>query len=402
MAIFFISGKPGGGKSYYAVKLIVEELLYGSRPVYTNLPLHVGRLNEFVQSQTSRDCEVVQRVRLLSEDETSRFYAFRPDGFGLPPLTAQDWSAGRRPQYVGVKDHGVFYVIDEVHNFFNARAWAETGRDVLFYLSQHRKLGDSVVCVTQALNNVDKQFRSVAQDFTFVRNLRKEKMGVFKLPPVFIRKTFGSPPTETSVAMESGTFRLDCKGIGSCYDTAQGVGIHGRGADLGERKKGLPWWVFVVGIPALLFSIVHWGPKLIADQFVSMTGLKRATVVITNSVSAAGSPGGPGPVVPAGVRVMRPVSSGPSGRVVESSGVFLQSVDSFGPGGRVRVMLSDGEVFYVGDGRLQVVTSRYAVVDGVTNWVRPAVVPVASLPGAFGGGGGTVEGPARNKVVRFQ
>ena len=39
--IHFIVGKPGGGKSYYAVLQICHELLHGSRCVVTNLPLRL-------------------------------------------------------------------------------------------------------------------------------------------------------------------------------------------------------------------------------------------------------------------------------------------------------------------------------------------------------------------------
>jgi len=243
VSIHFISGKPGGGKSLYGVKLIVEELLHGSRSIFTNLPLKIPELNEYLQREypdfkVAASGYICDRLRVLDDAETAEFWTFRPGGVRIGRLTKGQWNAGELPSYAGVEDGGCMYVIDEVHNYFGARQWAETGRDVLFYLSQHRKLGDTVVCITQAVGNVDKQFRSVTQDFTFVRNLAKERYGAFRLPAMFVRKTYLSPPTDTSTPMETGTFRLDVRGLAACYDSAVGVGIHGRDGDSKERNRG--------------------------------------------------------------------------------------------------------------------------------------------------------------------
>src|SRR6185437_2532518 len=116
--------------------------------------------------------------------------------------------------------------------------------------------------------NVDKQFRSVTQDYTYIRNLSKEKMGLFRLPSRFIRKTYGSPASETSQPMEIGSFKLDCAGLASLYSTAAGVGIHVRGnADIGERKSGVHWGVFVVAVPLLIFALYRFAPSVVASLF---------------------------------------------------------------------------------------------------------------------------------------
>jgi len=270
MSIHFISGKPGGGKSMYAVKLIVEELLYGDRCVITNVPLKLPELNEYLQKQyPAKSIDLHLRVRLFDEDEMKGFFTIRPEGsVGPKLLTKQEWEQGKRPDYTGITDKGVAYFVDEVHIGFNARSWMDTGRDVLYYLSQHRKLGDTVVCITQAIMNVDKQFRSVTQDYTYLRNLTKEKIGYFKLPSIFIRQTFNTPAGDNSKPMETGTFRLDTRGLAACYDTAKGVGIHGRaGADVKERKKGLPWYYAVALVIAFLYFMSQLAPRLIAKVF---------------------------------------------------------------------------------------------------------------------------------------
>ena len=270
MSIHFIGGKPGGGKTLYSVRLIVDELVYGTRPVITNAALRLPELGIYLQREfPEKVIDVMSRVWLMTEEQTKRFWKVRPGWAGYEELSADDWRMGKTPDYSGVCDQGVFYVIDEVHNFFGAREWTETGRDARHYLSQHRKLNDTVVCITQATRNVDRVFRSLAQDFTHIRNLGKEQLGLFRLPRLFVRKTFGCEPGPTSQAMESGSFTLDVSGLASCYDTAAGVGIHSRVADQGERRKGLPFVFGVVGLVLFICFVAFVVPHLVSSAFAS-------------------------------------------------------------------------------------------------------------------------------------
>jgi len=372
VSVNFISGKPGGGKTLYAVKLILEELIYGNRPIYTNIPLNPGALSEYIQkTYPNKSIDLLTRLVLLDDDtQTPKFWTIRPGQPSIPLLTAAQWSAGEKPKYENITDSGVFYAIDEIHNFFNARAWQETGRDVLFYLSQHRKLGDTVICITQAIGNVDKQFRSVTQDFTYLRNLNKERMGLFRLPSVFVRKTYGSPATDTSQAMESGTFTLDVSGIASCYNTAQGVSIHGKSADLGEKKSGLPVWVFIVGVPAIIFAIVWGVPRGIAKMFspdkavakIQASSQPTETRVITNHVTNA-----------------LPLQSFQTNvaTLQQSTNIYVKPlvvmVDRlFGPW---RVTLDNGESYTMAEG-LEEITKNHVIILGVVyRYKRPEPGP---------------------------
>lgn len=293
MSIHAISGKPGGGKSLYSLRLIVDELVNGSRTIVTNVPLLVGQLSEYLQKNfPSRNIDVLERVRVLTDDQAAEFWTYRPGPLGswvrIKRLNKEEWGRGERPDYSHVTDSGVFYAIDEVHNFFGARQWQDTGRDVLFYLSQHRKLSDTVVWITQAVANVDKQFRSVTQDYTYLRNLNKERMGLFKLPAIFVRKTFGSPATDTASPMETGTFKLDVSGLAACYDTSAGVGIHGRAAaDVKERRKGLHWSVFVIAVPLIIFSIYRFAPGAIAGYFSPDRFIQKKAAAVSVPVAAS-------------------------------------------------------------------------------------------------------------------
>jgi len=120
VSVHFISGKPGGGKSLYAVRLVVDELVHGTRCIVTNLSLRPGELNAYLQEKFPKaSVDLVHRLRILSDDETAVFWTIRgPGSVGAPLLKKEQWDQGLRPDYSGVVDGGVLYCIDEIHNFF--------------------------------------------------------------------------------------------------------------------------------------------------------------------------------------------------------------------------------------------------------------------------------------------
>ena len=361
MSVHFVSGSPGGGKSLYAVKLIVAELTRGHRPVVTNLALRPGRLNEYLQTEfPDLAVNLVNRLRILEHDEARSFYLKRVGadggGYDVAPVTDEEEEAGKRPDYSIVQerdDKGVLYVIDEIHEHFNARAWMETGRSALHYLSQHRKLGDDLICITQSIGNVDKQFRSVAQDYTTLTNLKKRKIGWFAMPGLFLRRTYCNPPTGPAIKpMEIGRFRLDVTGLASCYDTASGVGLHGRLADTQEKRSGLPWWVAAVGV------VVLGGSAILLPGCMAKKALKG---------------GGPLATMAGASRVL------PAGTVVGSNvpKAFVPSVSfSTSPvetnycrgfayvNGDVRCLMADGRILSVRNGEVAKVTQNGIWAEG--------------------------------------
>jgi len=389
MSVHFISGKPGGGKSLYAVRLVVDELVHGSRTVITNLPLELGRLNEFLQERfPGKTVDIFQRIILLEDGDvangTQRFWTVRPGRPRISCLSAAEWSAGQKPDYSQVRDGGVLYVVDEVHNFFNARAWAETGRDVLFYLSQHRKLGDDVIAVTQHVGNVDKQFRSLAQDYTYLRNLHKERMGIFRLPARFVRRTYLQPATERSVPCETGTFSLDVSGLASCYNTAKGVSIHGRMADRGKGARGGVSWVwFLVGVPLVAVLFLKGVPLAFGHLFSVSKRVHAAPALRALPVGDSQSVAAPARFQPS---LFPPsVSSAATNASAASAatGVFAGSaatnvvrvtgIVTFG--GAVRITLSDGRVLDSRRGDVESLSRDELVIRGG----EVVSIPVGSL-----------------------
>jgi len=354
MSIHFISGKPGGGKTLYALKLIIEELAFGTRCVITNVAIKLPELNEYLQkAHPSKTINLFERVKILEDEQAWQFFRYRPNGLVLPDHTKDMWEKGQTPDYSGVLDNGVLYVIDEIHIGFNARAWMKTGQSVIYYLSQHRKLGDTVLCITQAIGNVDKQFRSVTQDFTYLRNLTKERMGLFNLPSVFIRRTYGEPYSQSAVAMETGTFKLDVSGLASCYDTAKGVGIHGRAGDTGEKKKGIPWYILVIIVPVII-GLLFWGvPKLVAKMFTPKHPNRPPVTAVPGVTNAL-------------AKKETLLEKSTRNEVEKTNSVpkqrYFRSLDKLT--GIWRVTTDDGDVYWQGSPEVDMIAKEFVIING--------------------------------------
>lgn len=341
MPIHVILGKPGSGKSLYATSRLILELFEGRRNVVTNLPLRPDRLNEFLQRRyPSHDCRMIQRLKVLSDDEMKEFWKHRgPDG---------DPGAD-----------GVAYFLDEAHIAFNAREWATLGKGALHYLSQHRKLGDIVWPITQAPGNLDKQFRSVAEDFTVLRNEYTAKFGPFRGRGRFVRRTYLSEPSGNAEPFETATFTLDKEGIASCYDTAKGIGVHGNKADIGRRAKGISIWWAVPGALALasLAGLIPWFMGKGAGSFIdgdSQKAVDAASVALRGGQSAEVA------------REEKPAE-------LTATGVFVFR-------GQATVWLSDGSTLRGGDGKLESIEREFVWVSGkrlpiARGKVVPAPVP---------------------------
>ncbi len=255
MAIHFVTGRPGAGKSFYSMKLIIEELRGTERKIVTNLSIIPENLAEMLHEKHGETFDLLNRLHIIADDEIEFFYCHR--GGGVPTLTLEYNSKGKPEKFDiagAAASGGVFYILDEVHLSFGARNWQNMGNAAIYYSSQHRKLGDDVILITQAPKMVDTTFRNLAQDYTVLRNHALETLFFFKAPKVFTRQTFLNLPSANETPMEKSTFRLDMD-VAECYDTSQGVGIHERGdADTkSDKRKGLPWYVAVIAFVLLIY-----------------------------------------------------------------------------------------------------------------------------------------------------
>lgn len=267
---------------------VVDELIHGTRPVVTNLPIRLDRLNEHLQQQ-GHSVDVIRRVRLIDSEQIREWWRYR----GRAPTddgTIGEWVTlpepvpkERRDNHDGVAGSTdfrtspgpVLYCIDEIHTAFNARSWMDTGLAATWYLSQHRKLGDDVLMISQTPAQVDKQLRSLSQEWIHATNLGKLKYWQwFTLPRRILYRTYGNLPGPGEPIMYTGLLRIPSPGLADCYDTAQGNSIAGvSGADTRDRARGVP---LLVGLPLAILVIIgafmavprliHGGVRMVADQ----------------------------------------------------------------------------------------------------------------------------------------
>lgn len=287
MAIHFVTGRPGAGKGLYTMRLVVEELRGSNRPIVTNFPILKDKLAEYLHEEYGESFDVLTRVILIEkEEDLSNFYRIRKteENGDLHFLDCELDSKGKQVRFDidGAQDGGVFYVLDEVHIVFGARDWQEVGRAVLYYSSQHRKLGDDIILISQAPKNVDSQFRSIAQDYSVLRNHGMEKYMFFKQPSMFGRATYMNMPTGSKMdtPLETSYFKLNIKQA-DCYETARGVGLgpkDGAQADKGkDKRKGISiFWIFpAMGlIGYLVYLVPTFFAKTVTNQFTGEDGTK--------------------------------------------------------------------------------------------------------------------------------
>ena len=81
MSIFYITGKPRGGKSYLAVEAIYKELCdpASRRFIVTNIALNLASIAEWLQKDgIQHEVNLRQRVRVLTDEETGEFWCYEP------------------------------------------------------------------------------------------------------------------------------------------------------------------------------------------------------------------------------------------------------------------------------------------------------------------------------------
>jgi len=291
VSIFFICGKPGGGKSYLGVKQICEELKdeKSTRYIVTNISLKLPELAEWCHKNCSHEVNLQDRIRILDEAQTGEFWKFEPNRVWDERKKFHTGEGKNRreydvPNFDGRGERGTLYVIDEVHVHFGAREWQQTGTDCTWFLTQHRKLGCDVIFITQHPEQTDKALRRLAQEYMTVRNLSREPVMGFRAGNLFrYIRSLNSPNTPNAAPFESGFVKLRPEEYGQLYDTTAGVGIAGRVAPRQEKRGRSLWWLV---IPVVAILAVMWNMKSIV-AFISRHGARMVNSgingVMTNS-----------------------------------------------------------------------------------------------------------------------
>lgn len=154
MIIAFV-GTPGAGKSYDAVREIINNLRSGRR-VYTNVEgMDNPECQRYMQDYLGLDdYEFRSRFFWISDDDIEHFWDLMEH-----PLDDTSF-----PVALPLVKAGSLLVIDEIHKRFSNRDW-NTEKNKLFadWCSTHRHYGFDVYFITQDMNKVEKHVRSLIE-----------------------------------------------------------------------------------------------------------------------------------------------------------------------------------------------------------------------------------------------
>jgi len=257
--ITYICGKPGGGKSISAIREMVAEMENPSgRFIVTNLPLV---LSEWWERFGIEACE--KRIRILGDEEISQFYLARigtQGSFDLPIVSLTGLSYEVPDLSFSALDtsceRGILYVIDEVHIHFHARQWQRVGMATQFWATQHRKVNDRVLLLTQKIEQVEKQVRNLGQEYWLCSNLSTQKAAlswVSHSRRVKVLKFLNATGTDK----QPDGFEFDPKPFFGLYDTSGGVGVQGRGhGETDGKKRGINIRIVIPAAILLLAGLV--------------------------------------------------------------------------------------------------------------------------------------------------
>lgn len=394
------TGKPRAGKSYGAVKNeAYVEATEGIRTIVTNLSLDPGELSALVQERCpGADFDPNVRLVLITKEEAKQFWLIRgpaPED-RLNATTIEEQKAGIFPDF-GVhqaqrNNPGVLYILDEAHVLFDARMWASNGLALTYYNSQHGKLNDDVVFITQFIGLLDKRCVGFSQSFHVFRNYRFEKfMTIFRAPGHFEETVYSVMPAKGVEWDERHTYKIDSR-LAACYDTSAGVGISGRKQPEKPRIKGLSFKWLVAGVAAASISLwwisdlPGWlflkssGGQAVAKTFVGSHG-QAAIAPSLNKEEHQVNAGinSPSEKIRSPKRVIETVQDSP----IEETKLWVRG---YAVGrGQLNVLLSDGRVLSEGDGILARIERNYIELrDGRRIYRQPSagsgarVAPVRS------------------------
>ncbi len=186
--IICFEGTPGSGKSYEAVRKILDNLKLG-RLVYTNIDgMDLQNNRESIKSFCGlSDYELETRLIFMPHFQVNEFWKYTKKGSLI--------------------------LIDEVHKWFSARDWAsEKNKQFAEWASTHRHEGYDVVLITQKLEKVDSHVRSLIE-WTY----RYKKLNMFGslIQQKYKRASFCGEDT-TGKPLDNKLYTYD-KRIFHCY-----------------------------------------------------------------------------------------------------------------------------------------------------------------------------------------
>lgn len=249
-AIYGLTGKPGAGKSYFATRLIIAEITSGkNRPIVTNVPINKSKLREYVGKD-------FYYYPLETYTDNKAFFTNR--GYynieNLPPSQNVDFAPLLKDN-----DEGVLFIVDEAHLYFNARNWKHMPQATISYITTIRHVGDSLVWMCQRFSDIDSQIRGKTQAFHVLRNLEKEKLGMFKRGTGFRCYQYmeechvSAHGSQNAQSSQDFSYPFDIK-IAECYNTS----LFNKSHDKKYKIKAIPLNYVIYAVITFFAVGLYW------------------------------------------------------------------------------------------------------------------------------------------------
>lgn len=262
MSIRLVTGEPGAGKSLYVMKQLIDVIRNTERQIVTNMAIKLDPwmlgdkpqmgLRSYLETQFDETFNIDKRITFLEEEMVYEFYRYRGSGVvmdverdakGNPVML--DWAklSENRRHWGDVE-----FVIDEFWKFAGARDWATTGKALIDWGKQHRKIGDNAWFMSHHHKDIDSAIQRIIETTVCMKNRGRMRVGMFRQPDIFSAAHMQRVPQGAQSPMNTEHFKLDAKGLAQCYDTSGGVGglKGGTAADTTHKRKGLPFWALIL------------------------------------------------------------------------------------------------------------------------------------------------------------
>ena len=202
--ITLVTAPPGGGKSYYSIRRVADALMEG-KPVAGNVELSEDWVRRIARRNWVFWLRPFKRREFIRHAQDR--YHFTEDLEELFRLRLPGKGEGRGRM-----------VLDEAHNWMNARSWsAEDRKAIVKFFSQHRKLGWEVDLIAQHPEMIDKQVRNLCEYIVYLRNLKKASWGGVRLFPFNLFLAITCWHASKRVVVKRELFRLTWRK--DLYDT---------------------------------------------------------------------------------------------------------------------------------------------------------------------------------------
>ncbi|GBG15202.1 flagellar P-ring protein [Novimethylophilus kurashikiensis] len=142
MAVYFVTGKLGAGKSLAAIQRIRDYAANGNK-IAGNLDVYLDKLCTNPRSKVSY-------IRIPDRPTAADLYAL---GEGKP---SDDYD----------EEHNGLLVLDELVTWLNSRSWNDKGRkDLIDWFVHARKFGWDIIFLVQSIEAVDKQLIDTLMEY---------------------------------------------------------------------------------------------------------------------------------------------------------------------------------------------------------------------------------------------